>query len=172
VNTFIKSGLFLLIFATLAFSQSNELLTLSVNKEGTDNKPVSVTLRLQADNTFSNGFYIELPKGIKTVIRSIKRDDQELWLVESEQPPQQDNVVAWYTKNNGLFLQYNENLLAIPSQLQIELVPDNKRLQRIESFNVRINAAERKAGKLEKVKNEFARSEIKIKTQRTQQDEE
>lgn len=172
MNAFIKSGLFLLIFITLAFSQSKELLTLSANKEDQSDKPVSLTLRLQTDNSFINGFYIELPKGINSVIRSIKMDGRDLWLIEKEQPVQQNDVVGWYKKDNGVFLHYNQNLLQTPAQLEIELVPDNKKLLRVETFDVKIHTAERKIDKLEKLDKEFAHSELKIKTQNTQQDEE
>jgi len=172
VNTFIRSGLFLLIFVSIAFTQSKELLTLSVNKENINDKPVSLTLKLQTDNFFTNGFFIELPKGVKSVIQSIKLDDRDLWLVSGEQQVQQDDVVGWYFKDNGVYLHYNNRLLQAPALLEIELVPDNRKLQRIDTFKIQIHKTERIADKMEKQSTEFAHSEIKIKTKNTQQDEE
>lgn len=155
------SMLFLWAGFTMLFAQSSEILKAGIRSNPDNNQVYELEMEVQLDNSLSEGFFIELPEGMKTVVKSIQRNGENLWLVNSEKSVDQKNVIAWNTAENGIYFSYTLDDLS--GSLVIEMVPDNKKLKRFDNFETKLFPATREAENIVVQSQETARSTVSVK---------
>lgn len=151
---------FLLGFSTL-WAQTSEILKTEILPDPDNPQALDLQVELQLSSEYRDGFFIELPQGLTTVVKSITRDGQNQWLINSEAPIEQKNVIAWYAADDGLYFHYELDDLS--GALTIELVPDNKKLKRFDTFETKLYPVTREAENIVAQQTESARSNVSVK---------
>ncbi|MCB0282235.1 MAG: hypothetical protein H6627_06155 [Calditrichae bacterium] len=153
----------LLLWAGISalLAQSSEILKADIRSNPDNRQDYEMDMEVQLDNSLSDGFFIELPEGMKTVVKSIRKDGENLWLVNSRKAVDQKNVIAWYAAENGVYFSYTLDELS--GSLVIELVPDNKKLKRFDNFEAKLFPATREAENIVAQSQETARSTVSVK---------
>ena len=112
--------------------------------------------------------FVELPKGLTAVVRSASLDGNTLWLINSDQEIEKNNVLGWQLKDNGIVLHYSSDFAG---QLDVEIAPDSARLNRFNQLDINIHQVTRNNAQLDVEDAVVAQSNLTIK-QNTQTDEE
>ena len=153
------------LFGLLAFSslwsQTPEIMKINVQREAVTKDPLALKMEFQPDARFTNGFFLELPEGLKTVVKSVSRNGEGMWLLNNDQPVEQKNVIGWYNSDDGIMFHYNLDDLTSP--LEIELVPDTKKLKRFDTFEVKVNPVVREADKFVAQTDVATRTTVTVK---------
>ena len=116
----------------------------------------------------ADGIFLTLPAGLTAVVLSASLDGNVLWLINSEEKVEKDNVLGWHFRNDGIVLHYNEDFTG---QLDIELAPDTVRLNRFEQIEINVHQVTRTNKQLDVENTVVARSNLII-NHNTQTDEE
>ena len=107
------------LFAQILFAQPGDL---SVNLEKIPQSDINweMTLSLNAPAGTQSGFLIEIPSTIKMVPLSVRINQADLWLQNSEQASVSDSVVNWVFMPDGVSFLFKEGQLAIGDQVVIK----------------------------------------------------
>ena len=65
------------------------------------------------------GLFIELPDDFVVTPISIKVNDQDLWLKNTNEVSENDSVIHWEYVENGLILRFSDNLLQSGNRLSL-----------------------------------------------------
>jgi len=99
------------------FAQEGLNLNVRQMDQSTSEWELSLALTISSETT--PGFFLQLPQGIRFIPTQIESNGNSLWLLNAEQLPQQDSVVCWYEKNDGLMIVFRENEILEESQVLI-----------------------------------------------------
>lgn len=135
-------GLFIL---PLQAQQNNDLSVELL--PATETQPAVIKLDIKLSNTDSDGLFIQLPNGMKSIVRSISSGEIIYWLKEGEQASKKTRVIVWQRFNNGLklFFTPSENLAG--KTITVEIVPDRSKLKKFNTFDIAITKNELKQEK-------------------------
>lgn len=153
---------------SVLFAQKGEALKVQYEKNDTNEKPQVIKAQIQVTQGTSEGIYITLPAGLTAVVRSAALDGQSLWLINSEDKIEKNNVMGWYYKDNGIVLHYSNEFAG---QLELELAPDSAKLSNYDQIELDLHQVKRANDKLDVENTVVARSNLLIK-KNTQTDEE
>jgi len=162
VKTIIRISLFLTVLIVFLPAQSTEILNVRIDQNEENKQPPILHVDVQNDASISQAVFIELPAGLKPVLKSAKQGGEELWLINSKEEIIQDNVIGWYTKKNGLVVHYND-FINNNGLLEIKLVPDSSRLQRFENIDVKIYPVSKSGQDLVVQKSVLAQTNVSVK---------
>jgi len=126
----------LFVIVNLVFSQQSESLNISLEKNDNNSDSQLLNINLTIGSNLSQGAFIDLPAQIKPVIKSVKLNGNDLWLINSKNPVEKDNVIGWYTQDNGIVIHYND---AISGELEIQIGHDKKQLDKNKQIQVKIH---------------------------------
>jgi hypothetical protein len=163
VKNILQTILFITVLMSSVLAQSSETLKVSLDQENDANKPVIFTVKVETSAEIGNAVFIEFPAGLKPVLRSAKLGNKQLWLLNSKQEITKDNVIGWYTKDDGLILHYTDSITENSDSLEIELVPDQKRLQRFEKVDVKMYPVSKSGQDLNIQKAVLSQSNVSVK---------
>ena len=76
-------------------------------------------LQYQFTRPVINGVFIELPNKFIVTPISIKVNDQDLWLKNTDEISENDLVIHWEYVENGLILRFTDNLIQSGNQLSL-----------------------------------------------------
>ena len=76
-------------------------------------------LQYQFTNPVKIGVFVELPNKLIVTPISIKVNDQDLWLKNTNEISENDLVVHWEYVENGLILRFTDNLIQSGNQLSL-----------------------------------------------------
>jgi len=153
---------------SFVIAQNGAIVGVQLEKNENTNKPQLIKTQIQVNAASSDGIFIELPQGLKAVVRSASLDGNTLWLINSNQKVDKNNVLGWQLKDNGIVLHYSSQF---NGRLDIELAPDSARLQRFDDIDISIHQVTRNNADLEVDNAVVTKSNLKIK-QNTLTDEE
>jgi hypothetical protein len=131
------------LLMTPLFAQQDLNLTVQQPNPATAEWELSVAMTLGAET--ATGFYLQLPQGVRFIPTQIEANGNPLWLLNAEEIPQQDSVVCWYEKDNGLMIVFSENESAENSRIIINgmLMLAKNQLLPQEQFQIKTIAATR-----------------------------
>lgn len=162
MKTILRIALLLSGLVYFTFAQSTEILKVSIDQNTGNNKPVVIHIEVESDNSISQAVFVELPAGLKPVLKSVNQGDKAFWLIRSKKEITRENVIGWYVKNNGLVLHY-KNIFDTNVPLEIELVPDSTRFQRFEKVEVKVYPVSKSGNDLIVQKSVLAQTNISVK---------
>ena len=168
MKNFQKTITILLGLISFVIAQNGAIVGVQLEKNENTNKPQVIKAQIEVNAASSDGIFIELPQGLTTVVRSASLDGNTLWLVNSDQQVDKNNVLGWQLKNNGIVLHYSKEF---SGQLDIELAPDSARLSRFDEIDISVHRVIRNNTDLEVDDAVVTQSNLKIK-QNTLTDEE
>jgi len=163
-----KTILLLVSLVSLIFAQNGEILGVQLENSASNQTPQLIKTEIQINAGSSDGIFIELPQGLTAVIRSASVDGNTLWLINSDQPVDKNNVLGWQLKDNGIVVHYSSDF---SGRLNIEIAPDSARLNRFDQIDITIHQVTRNSGKLDVNEAIVSQSNLNIK-QTTPTDEE
>ena len=168
MKRFQKAIFIFLSSISFVFAQNGEIVSLQFEKNESNAKPQIIKAQIQVNAASSDGIFVELPKGLTAVVRSATLNNNALWLINSAQEIEKDNVLGWQLQDNGIVLHYSSDFTG---QLDIEIAPDSARLNRFEQVDINIHQVTRNNEQLDVENAVVAQSNLIIK-QNTQTDEE
>lgn len=127
-----------LLFITFSFgfSQQQGSLNISIEKSENNSQPQFLNVNFIIGQSLSQGAFIDLPHQIKPVINSIKLNGNDMWLINSPDPVEKDNVVGWFVQNDGIIIHYTQNL---EGNLEIQIGYDTAQFNKIEQVLVALS---------------------------------
>ncbi len=113
------SILIITIFS-IAAAQENNLNIELQRIQNTDNWEFN--LNYEFINPTSNGILIELPTNFKATPTSIRINEQEMWLKNSDEPSDNISVIHWENTESGLIIRFAEDVIQPTTQLSVKCV--------------------------------------------------
>ena len=156
-----KTTLLLLSLVSIIFAQNGEILDVQLEKSATSQKSQLIKAEIQINAGSSDGIFIELPQGLTAVVRSASIDGNTLWLINSDQPIEKNNVLGWQLNDNGIVVHYSSDF---SGRLNIEIAPDSARLNRFDQIDITIHQVTRNGGQLNISDAIVSQSNLNIKS--------
>ena len=113
-----SSILIVSIFIFSAAMAQNGNLNIDLQKIQ-DSNNWDFNLQYQFTNPITIGVFIELPDKFIVTPISIKVNDQDLWLKNTDEISENDFVVHWEYLENGLILRFSDNLIQSGNQFSL-----------------------------------------------------
>lgn len=157
----VKILVILLLFSLTfsAFSQQAGSFKISYEESENSKDPKILNIVIDVGSSLSKGMFIDLPPKIKPAIRSIKLDGNELWLINSPAIVEKENVVGWFTKDNGIVVHNN---IGLNGKLSIQIVFDLIQLNKTEHAQVSIYSINRLNQEIQIENTIYAQSDIPV----------
>ena len=168
MKVFNKAVFIFITLVSFLCAQSGKTLKVQLENNDTKAKPQVLKAQLQVTAGTSDGVFITLPAGLTVVVQSATLDGNPLWLINSENKIEKNNVMGWYYNDTGIVLHYNSEF---GGQLDVELAPDSAKLSKFDQIELDLHQVKRTNDKLDVENTVTARSNLLIK-KNTQTDEE
>jgi hypothetical protein len=127
--------LFLILFLNLPlFAQESELLKIDL-KDSSGSEPQIIDVELNLSESVSNGIFLNFNPEISPVVRSVKVGTNEMWLINNNQSVENENVISWFSHEQGIVFRYNNFTSGI---IQIIIAHDSAKLSNIQSLTIEV----------------------------------
>ena len=104
---FNKLVLITAVFSQIVFAQQNDL-SVDVQPVLDSNINWETTITLDAQNGMENGLLIEIPSGLKMVLLSVRINQNEMFLQNTNETSSIESVISWDLSPEGVILLFQD----------------------------------------------------------------
>ena len=104
---FKKLVLITAVFSQIVFAQQNDL-SIDVQPVSDSNINWETTLTLDAQSGMENGLLIEIPSGLKMVLLSVRINQNEMFLQNTNETSSIESVISWDLSPEGVILLFQD----------------------------------------------------------------